>query len=400
MQDRYVEPQIPRQERQLLEASPLHRITDGQLLKAVSCTGFLERFRPETEQLEPEYRPIVNAHTEGYEMVREGHIQDRDGQEYGVRYARDLDNIGLTIHHADGTPIVHLKLRDREFDGTLEATSPHYLQTIGGVAEENIPYRSRFLGGTNWYYSGERDVPPHKSVEFSIVSSDPTKRLDSRLGMKGEALWVPAERLARFIDDPFAFIPFNNPTPSALNEWYTMWWQVANRGLRGKSIPFPGQTSENGFRGFFKHTVAEVSQLIGDLGYTHLSGVPTWQYVWSLNLANGFFPDHSDHHEQALSFFTALDEMQLPHPGRKRRESDRRVGHLDQKDPLRSWLAVLPFAMNAQPDFVPHLAIAPELSQGFDTIYQTMHAHLGQPDGSVRSYPLNPANNLWHSKEV
>ena len=255
------------------------------------------------------------------------------------------------------------------------------------------------MGATAWYYSNpEVDTPPNgmRTVEFSITSSDPAVALDKLLRQKSEKLWVNYADLFHFITDPFASLPFQNATEEGITQWYSKWWQVINRGLRGKAIPYPGQASQNGFSGFFKHTVAHSSEAIKNLGYTHLSGVPSWQYVWGLNLHNGFFPENASMHAEAEHFFAAQAEISIP----GFQEGVNYVGEIDEKSAVHSWMALLPFALMLYPKTANiHLPHGANGTGEFNQVL-TAAAKVYTTDNGIISYPLRPDKNLWHSKAV
>ncbi len=390
------------------EPSPLSRITDARLLEMACCPNFQERFEPGSFEPLSDYSWGFNSHTGGYAEERYGRIHPKEGGQYlNVRFRRDLDNAGVAIiDPASRRPVLHLNLRDRRYDGTDMSTPPSYLRSIGG--KDEIPLRSYFVGGTNWYYASpmvDAVEEGRASVEFSITSSDPSLDLEGLLNQKACRLHIDPRTLLSFIDDPFAALPgasFSDGSEeqfrAGLNDWYRMWWQVVNRGLRGKSIPYPGQTSVAGFKGFFKHVVAEVTDTLAEYGYTHLSGVPTWYYVWGMNLHNGFRPDNEHLHRAAARFFAAQEQMSLPSLG-VRSLNEERLGDLDGKNPLHSWFAVLPYALELDPEFSPAIGMGEEAERNFHETYgHARAAYIRKLE--IVTYPLRPGLNLWHSLPV
>jgi len=297
------------------ELSPISQLTDSQLLKTLQCPGFLATLNIDSLSfLSERYGQQYILHTGAMAKIKRGSILGINGNQYSVSLVRDLDNAGVSVTDLDGKEVIKVSYRDRRFDGTPEATPPTLLQNIGHFRPEEIPVRSRSIGATSWYYSGPTDVelPARKSVEFSIASSNPLLQMETLLRNKEAKLSVNPKMLASFIDDPFAYIPIDQPSKENIDKWWTLWWHVVQRGLRGKKIPYPGQTSQSGFTGFFSHVLNESRELLAPLGYTHLSGVPTWGYVWNLNLKNGFQPDNLEQHQEALSFFEKTRSITLP----------------------------------------------------------------------------------------
>lgn len=378
------------------EGSLSRSISDRQLMQLIACHGFQERFGIQDVHLSKEEVRFSEINDAWY-LEKRGVIRDRSGQQFTLSLVRDLDNAGIKIRDTDGSTILYVNLRDRHNDGTAEASSPTYLRESMGITQ--IPDRANYLGGTNWNYSMpvDRQSSGRNSLEISIVSSDPTKRTQPRLEAKDRQLWVKAHELAQFIDDPFAAIPFDHPTPEALSKWYQMWWQVVNRGLRGKKIPFPGQVSEQGFGGFLSHVVKTTSTLASELGYTHISAVPTWMYVLHMFQDRGFTFDDSSIERQTESFLTSLDSICIPIPGR--RDHISRLGNVSNKDPLRSWFAILPYVLRLNTDITPSLGIPATHQEEFDKVLQQAK-NAFVLDRGVISYPLEPDNNIWLSKTV
>ena len=380
------------------EFSPLQKITDDQLVNTLTCKGFSEIFNTGSLKFASNnYGPQNILHTGASAYIKRGAILDNDYQQYSVTIMRDLDNAGIMVHDQNGHEVAKINYRDRRFDGSLEATPKKLLRSIGNYSENDIPDRSNKIGATAWYYSSDIDKQPpgRKSVEFSIVSSDPKKKISNLLLNKQASLPVNAEHLASFIDDPFAYIPFDKPTQKNINKWWTLWWHIVQRGLRDKSIPYPGQVSQAGFSGFFKHVLQESKHLLSSLGYTHLSGVPTWYYVWNLNLKNGFMPENSAQHDEALDFFNKM--YSLPLPDGRRLNSD----EVDYKSGLYSWVAVAPFMLQLAPDIKPKLEIDDKYNNNnFDSLYNSMKEKFIDKNGKVHTYPLAPDRNLWHSIEL
>ncbi len=371
------------------------------MVQAVSCPGFMQRFDTGTISVQPEYVHQFNTHTQASEVVRTGTILDREGKPYQVQLARDLASVGICVVDPESSlPIVKLALRDRNLDGHPESTSPYYLKAIGGVDRAHIPKRSFLLGESNWYNSAPGDIVPEgmKAVEFSIVSSDPKKLIIDRLNGKIDKLPVSPKSLAAFIDDPFALIPFTEMTKGNINLWWKHWYQIVQRGIReGKEIPYPGQTSQRGFSGFFDHVLSHVGSYLKNEGYTHLSGSPTWYYVWHMNMSHGFVPQDRQQHQEALGFFDRLNGVQFKTQGGEIRA----LGETDKRKPLLSWFAVAPFMIALHPSYEPELDIRPEYREQFSHMYQSMREQLkGKDNSTIITYPLYPGRNLWHNKPL
>lgn len=383
------------------EFSPIHSITDEQMIQSISCPGFLQRFNTDTMRIQSEYVHQFNTHTQGSEIVRTGTILDSDGNPYQMQLARDLASVGICVTDpSTNLPVIRLALRDRNLDGKPESTSPYYLKTIGGVTHKDVPERSFMLGEGNWYNASPEDTTPNgmRAVEFSIISSDPKKLIIDRLNGKVDKLPVSPKSLAAFIDDPFALIPFSDMTENNINLWWKHWYQIVQRGIRdGKEIPYPGQTSQRGFSGFFDHVVSHVSKNLKEVGYTHLSGSPTWYYVWHMNMSHGFQPQDEKQHYEALRFFDQLHNVQF----KTQEGKTMTLGETDLKKPLQSWFAVAPFMMALHPFYEPQLDIKPEYREQFLHMYKSMKEHLkGEGESTIITYPLYPGRNLWHNKPL
>lgn len=378
------------------EVSPVNRLTDNQLIQTLQCPGFLNVFDIQSLTFSHNgYGQQYFLHTGAVAQVKRGTITGVNGEQYSVSLIRDLDNAGVHVTNLDGKVVTKVSYRDRRCDGTPEATPPTILRYVGGVCANQIPERSKEIGATSWYYSGPTDVelPERKSVEFSIASSNPLLQIEDLLKHKEGKLSVNPKMLASFIDNPFAYIPFDQPNKENIDKWWTLWWHVVQRGLREKKIPYPGQTSQSGFTGFFDHVLHESKALLEPLGYTHLSGVPTWGYVWNLNLKNGFQPDDVVQHQEALTFFDKVRAVTLP-DGRKLEE-------LNYKSGLHSWLAVAPFIMQLNPSYEPELHIDHKYVNGdFKALFGSMKKQLVTENNEVWTYPLAPGRNLWHSLEL
>ena len=377
------------------ERSPFHQINDAQLLKVLKCSGFYTVFNPDSLTFSSSgYQKRNIPYTEAKAAVKQGTIEGLDGEKYQVLFLRDFDNAGVSIV-SNGKVITKINYRDRRFDGTPGASPPKMLQIIGHIAEDKIPSRSRQIGATSWYYSGQTDAvaPGRKSVEFSITSSNPLYKIVDSLRQKKDKLSGNHEALAAFIDNPFAYIPFTKPEKENVDKWWTLWWYVVQRGLRDKKIPYPGQTSQSGFTGFFDHVLHASKELLAPLGYSHLSGVPTWGYVWNLNLKNGFQPDNIDQHTEAIDFFEKISSIKLP--------DGRRLDDVHFKSGLHSWFAVAPFMLQVAPHYEPELKIDHKYVNGdFMALFNSMQKQLINEKDEVYTYPLAPGRNLWHSLQL
>lgn len=380
----------------------IRHMSDEELLRIVTCSSFRENYDVENISLEQNYHRYLNPETKAWQKIKEGYCTRKsDSTEYKVFFSRDLDNLGVKfVDKENHCPILYLNFRDRKHDGSLNATSPFYLNAYGDP-NNPIPKRSNYIGGTNWYYSSKEydtQFKGRKSVEFSIISSDPCSYLSEKLLTKKAKLLIDPLTLCHFIDDPFRFIPNNPGYKAMMDNWYLMWWQVVNRGLRGKNIPLPGQTSETGFKGFFREIIQNCKEKLPKYGYTHMSGVPTWGYVWRLNILNGFLSDNNDLHMKAVNFFRALDSIKLPSNIAKKNNTEF-LGDLDDKDPLKSWYAVMPFILKLNPDYCPNLQIEKEYQQNFNEAFSKIRESISI-NNEVLTYPLEPGKNLWHSLKL
>ncbi|PIQ71570.1 hypothetical protein COZ40_02340 [Candidatus Roizmanbacteria bacterium CG_4_10_14_3_um_filter_39_13] len=379
------------------EASLLHNITDEQLLNTLNCPGFSTIFKPESLQfINNKYGPQQMIHTGAQSYIRRGHIIGQDGNDYSVSLIRDLDNAGVVITAPDNNQLAKVMFRDRHNDGTLESTPPKFLRSLGNYSGP-IPGRSLGIGSTPWCYTFKGDKQPsgRKSVEFSIVSSSPEAKLVDLLTKKQDRLSVDANELSIFIDDPFEYIPTaGNITPDNIDYWWTLWWHVVQRGIRGKEIPYPGQLSKVGFKGFFRHVLSNAKELLQPQGFTHLSGIPTWKYVWDMNLSHGFLPDDPEQHQEAVDFFERMRTIELP--------DGKKLSDIDPRSSLHSWIAVAPFAMQLDPQYQPKLKIDHKYTNGdFDKLFKSMQETLVTEDkAEVHTYPFYPGRNLWHSLDL
>lgn len=380
--------------------SAVTTIEDRRMFAAINCPGVQDIFGAEAIGLPVAgHYEEVNPQTGGVEWVRNKQIKDKHGRHYKLKFAFDLDNRSVTIEReTDGgwLTIARLNVRDRAHDGTRESTPPNFLNT------PDVPERSKYVGGTLWRYSNpdvDRQLPGRSSVEMSRVSSDPAKiildELISTEGIEG------ARILARFINNPFAALPFDDPSSVKLTQWYKLWWKVLNQGLLGERIAYPGQVAEQGFKGFSPYVLKSLSEILGEHNYTHISSVPTWLYVWRMNInGSGFSPDNAIQHKEALDFLERLGGVKLPVLEDSQSGKVVCVRDLFEKNPTISWLALAPFALQLDSSIQPQLNIEKKEQDLFGNVLSSIKQNLIDPNGVVATYPLAPDRNLWHSKEV
>ncbi|MFZ2025747.1 MAG: hypothetical protein WAV30_00475 [Microgenomates group bacterium] len=367
------------------EPLPIHSIDDKSLLSMIACNGFRNNFYLES-LTKPKARMVNNDGAVGLDQTSS--ITSKENTPYKVHFITDRDNRGVILtDYTNQQVVTKVVLRDRHNDGTLEATPPKFLKMINGTPEEQIPARSREIGFTNWGYSnpGDKQKKDVRAVELSIVSADPNQALLERL-IKKNRLFVNPVELAHFIDDPFAYIPFENASPQSIDTWWKYWFQVVDRGIRGKSIPQPGQTSQRGFEGFFKNAIEETKHAVKEAGYTHLSAVPTWTYVWHSFIENGFVPVDQAQAKETTEFFERIAAIQLPNGDS--------MSSLSPKHPLASWLSVAPFVLELNPDHIPCLGIDPVREERFQSTYKALKDAVQSGD-TIKTYPLAPGRNLW-----
>lgn len=355
------------------ETSPLSSVTNERLFNTIQCPGFLLHFN--VNSLKETERIVINNY--GARGVDQGaDIADKNGNLYRVHFVEDIDNRGIIVTTLDGSQIVtKVVLRNRTDDATLGATPPEFLYTINGVPLDQAPPRSKELAFTTWSYSNPGDKLPDgtRMAELSIVSADPERELLNQL-IKKNSLFVPSEQLARFIDDPFSYIPRGNAiNEDSINTWWKYWFQVVNRGLRNKSIPQPGQTSQKGFEGFFSHSLSEAEDISKSAGYTHLSAVPTWTYVWHSFIEKGYLPTDSVQGQEAETFINMIRSITLL--------DDTLLTSLSPKNPIASWLAVAPYVIELSNDKVPVLGIDDEREARFHELYSRLKAAVKTQDG-------------------
>lgn len=372
------------------EPLPIHSIDDKSLLSMIACNGFRNNFY--LESLTKRQSRIVN-NDGAIGLDQTSSIMSKDGAPYKVHFVTDRDNRGVILtDHTNQQVITKVILRDRHNDGTLEATPPKFLKMINGIPTDQIPPRSKEVGFTNWGYSnpGDKQARGQRGVELSIVSADPNQALLERL-IKKNRLFVNPIELAHFIDDPFAYIPFENASAQSIDTWWKYWFQVVDRGIRGKSIPQPGQTSQRGFEGFFKNVVEEAKLAVKEAGYTHLTAVPTWTYVWHSFIENGFVPVDQAQAKETTEFLERIASIQLP--------GGECLSSLSPKHPLASWLSVAPFVLALNPDHTPHLNIDDVREERFQSTYNALKNAVQSGD-TIKTYPLSPGRNLWLQTSV
>lgn len=369
---------------------PIHAVNNEDLLASIACTGFKKYFN--LQSLRPEGEKIVKNNG-AYGIDQTATIAMNDGIMMRVHHITDGDNRGIYVTDGSNSQVVSkVVFRDRHNDGKFEATPPYYLRTINGIPEDKIPDRSRQIGFTSWSYSNRGDEQEEgiNSLELSIVSADPTQALLGRL-LKKNSLFVNPVHLAHFIDDPYAYIPFGCVSPETINTWWKYWFQVVDRGMRGKAIPQPGQTSQRGFEGFFSNTLEMTAKIAKAHGYTHLTAVPTWTYVWHSFIQNGFKPVDPNQADETNIFFQRMSSIQLV--------SGDKLSALSPKHPLASWMAVAPFVLELNPEYIPKLGIDEVREKRFHVILNELKNAVQSDDG-IKTYPLAPGRNLWLSKEL
>ncbi len=296
-------------------------------------------------------------------------------------------------------------LRDRRYDGTNDATPPNYHKMIYG--KEYVSPQSLLIGATMWGYSSPSDIVPggRRAVEFSIASADPRLLLKDVLTKKrqrnSENLWIDdPEKYADFIDDPYQEIPRGNPTDENLSHWYAYWWQITSRILRGKDgNPVPGQAAVKSFSGFFDYMMENSANLLYSKGFTHFSGVPTWTYVRDIFLHKGFTPDDMRKHYIASVFIDSLKKIRIP-PKFQKNLKAQTVEDVNSHSPLIPWIAVLPFALELNPDIKPVFTdpmVTQDIQDDFNEFFAAVKETVIDHYGNIKKYPLSPESNLWYS---
>lgn len=383
----------------LLESSPapLTRITDEELLYAVACPGFRTHF--DTSSAKTIYtNPTCKQSVGAVRSERVDRINHRNGQQHLLTFNGDRNTRSAFVKADRGKDVVRVigvRLRDRRDDGTPAATPPAYLRSIGGFDPSEIPLESYGVGDTDWYYSSDSDSPVRegRGAEISVVASDPTCMLGDILsGKEGKLYIAQAAEFSAFLSNPFDALPSDPADADALNTWWTHWYQVANRGHRGKSIPYPGQTSAQGFKGYFKHITAASEHLLRQNDYDYISAVPTWLHVWYKFGDEGYLPDDEAQYEETTDFIGRLDA--IPNG------SYTTLADMPPAHPLRSWYAVAPYAM-ALTDETPQLIGAAAAHQeSFKKQLSAAYTALHTPEDTIAQYPLAPGRNLWMSKSL
>lgn len=372
------------------EPASIHTATRQEIFSTITCNGFKSLF--DIDSLTPA-KTRIRSVNEGFGEDQMATIKKMDGTEYMAHFIRDLDNSGIIVTDTSKNVVSKVVLRERAHDGTLESASPHYLRIFDGLTEEQIPPRSKHIGYTAWSYSGETDKleQGEKALELSIVSSNPDTALLGRL-LKKKGLFVKPRELAKFIDDPFAYIPMGEDiNEKSVTTWWKYWFQVVDRGMRGKEIPQPGQTSQKGFDGFFPNVLNEAERIAKKTGHTHLTAIPTWSYVWHAFVERGYESTNKQQEREAVDFFMRIGTIILP--------DGSLVSDHSPKHPIASWLAVAPFVLQLNPDFIPHLGIDATREKRFQTIYNQVKNAVQSNEG-IKTYPFCPGRDLWLRKKL
>lgn len=373
------------------EPASIHAATRQEILSTTACKGFETQFNINSVALTRKRIISVNG---GFGEDQMATIKRNNGDAYRIHFIRDLDNSGIIVTDEPGKHIVSkVVLRERDHDGTFEACSPYYLKTLDGLTDEQVPSRSRHIGYSAWSYSGDIDKlkQGEKALELSIVSSDSDKALLGML-LKKKGLFVRPRELAKYIDDPFAYIPMGEDiNEQSVTTWWKYWFQVVDRGMRGKDIPQPGQTSQRGFDGFFSNVLYASEKIAKKTGHTHLTAIPTWSYVWHAFVERGYEPTNKQQEKEAVDFFKRIGTIILP--------DGNPVSHHSPKHPITSWLAIAPFVLQLNPNFVPCIGLDDIREKRFQTIYNQIKNAV-QSDEGVKTYPFFPGRNLWLSKKL
>jgi len=164
-----------------------------------------------------------------------------------------------------------------------------------------------------------------------------------------------------------------------------------------KDIPQPGQTLQRGFSGFFTHLTQSVEQLAKKGGYSHVTAVPTWTYVWHAFVERGYMPTDADQDNEVQDFFRRIGSVAFPKDIAQ--QDSQLLSSLPQKHPLISWMSVAPFALQLNPDYVPHLGLDEAREKRFQEIFHNLKNAVQSEEG-LKTYPLSPGRNLWLSKKL
>ena len=176
------------------------------------------------------------------------------------------------------------------------------------------------------------------------------------------------EKTAKFIENPFDSLPFENPTLPILLEWQRTWDEVT------QTTPclYPGSFSLKKIPRFSNQIMENTLNLLQKTGYSYLTSVPTWFHVAQHNTSHfGFeymYPDDQKKVEQIANLLPQNNSVERAQA---------------------SWIVMLQFwnelmeQNNHQPeDYIDSRYI------------------LRDNDGQLITYPLRPERNLWLIKKV
>ncbi|MEK7066695.1 MAG: hypothetical protein AAB965_03965 [Patescibacteria group bacterium] len=256
-----------------------------------------------------------------------------------IIYEEDESSVQVRLV-CEGVTWMKYRLRDRTLDG------PGWKPTVL----------------VDWDYSREVDrFTLGRCVEESVYCLDPRFPL-TRVFSKKEA---------DFIRNPFALMPFDEPTEENLRGWLRKWKKAYIIG----DTPFPGYFSLRNIPGARGKIATGVSEFLKSKGYEYLSAVPTWWHIANMLRYHFGFKYVNGEDESKME----LLRMRLPILGND--ESARR---------RLSWVVMLQFWVS----LVEASGFSPE-GLGLNPSFI-----LRDDDDKILTFPLSPERNLWMVKKI
>ena len=258
----------------------------------------------------------------------------------------------LKIQVSQGNPekpeslreIIKFKIRDRRFDGTLDA--------------DRTPL-------TDWRYSGRDDEDGKNGVELSIYSRNPKT-------FYGD-LYPGDKDFGNFLKDPFEVMtggykpePTEDDHKNFLEYWKKAFSQAGLPKKEGKHdlrSRFPAQYAAP-LKGAAETFVKKAEAISKKFGFKYSDAVPSWWNVVKFLEKGGYNYTNSDDRKQVQSIERSLDEL---------RDKRVRSGEEPLTRTQEAWVVLLQYIK-------PHL-IPEEFNLG-------------------ASMPLSPEHNLWMRREI
>jgi len=256
---------------------------------------------------------------------------------FDIVTAGDEQTAQVTIGDHRSDQWVLYKLRDRSTDGP-------------GWQESHL---------SRWPNRHPDDVFTYgKAVEESKYFADPHHPLDERF----------TDEEARFIENPFEAIPFDNPTMENVKSWYDMMNQI----LRDPDAPYPGYHCAKSLGGLSKPVLERTIKHVKDFGYDYVTAVPTWFHV-------------AQQYTGSLGF----DYVHLQDKERVTEISDRLPQTTTRQKVVASWVVVSQFV---------HEVVEQQGGKAEEIVDPRIV--LRRPDNGILAFPLTPERNLWVARKA